>query len=237
MARSDYGFRYPGGHSIVDYGQSKSDFGDYVTESDKMLGRSRSKYKARCLELRNNKQRGPAFSLLSPGARIKHIALGCGTVLSVDESRATIRFDNGKTQIIKRQKINKNAHLLNLPNDSDRSAAESRNPSVEAYSPLPNRKKHLEQKVVSRISRTESRLIGCIATDSRNSAFVITDISDGWLRMINLRTDVAKQFRYPECLIDGTVRIGPNVDVGLQRERQETAADVVKSLRKKAKSV
>lgn len=218
MVGSNYGRRYPGGHSVIDepcYDDTT------VTKADKKLARlsaSRPAREARRKERILYERGKPIFADLKVGSRIDHLSLGQGTVSKIEEKRAFIVFDKtGKEQPLSRKSLNRNARLL---------SAERKQPPNTRPFDIPTQKNECES-VEQKLIETALDLVGAQVEAGAGDLGVVTAISGGKITVYLYGSGMRKIYPYPQSIIDKRLKLPRHVDVGVLQKKQARAYCVV----------
>lgn len=224
MAQGRYGYRYPGGHSVIDKGWVRDD------ETLRVIKVSHPKKKPNGLSAGGATNR--FYDDLKAGVKIYHDTLGRGAVLGKTDAAVTLKFDSEeKPRSMKKSKAVKCLKVLdtNLEKEiarKEKIVAEKRAKKQTAAEARSAQTRRLPK---TGWAKCADSFLGCHAKDSKRGQCVITDIKDDRISLRSFTKKLRWEMPYPDALLDGSLELLESPNVALIVHRQRLALKLVKT--------
>ena len=216
MVQGRYGYRYPGGHSVIDNGWQ------YDEET---VPKKQSAIKPK--KARTRKSASADTLILPKGTRVKHATLGTGTVLSTTEKQILVKFDTANSPQrlgLKTAKL----HLKVLPGvKGSTSGFGDQIHSFEKDSLHESDMQHGEEER----KQLEKQIVGCFVNDAANGDGIITGVMNGHVTIVGLDADKQWTRRYPHALLNENLQIIEEPNSALISKRQRRVKDLIEHMR------
>ncbi|MDO4290223.1 MAG: hypothetical protein Q4C41_03220 [Eggerthellaceae bacterium] len=226
MPYNDYGYRYPGGHSVIESTwRNDGENLRYASAAKRKKAKQRATVTAA--------PGGINYDSLRKGSRVSHGTLGKGTVVAVEPSRVSILWDkDGVERFLKRSTATKNLRLEGSVRALDKAQDA---PKTDETAKRPGQTSASQKQKKSSCGMTKEALIGCHVRDRRNRLGIILTIDESKMTIRFEQNGCKERLAYPQSFEDGRIVVLREARIEFALRRQREACEQVKNLIRSSK--